>query len=156
MTKFNPFNARLVFQGEPENFNPKVEVVACFIVVNNKVLFLKRLPYKSEGNTWGVPGGKREKAEGVQDAMIREIREETQIELSTRPIKSFGKVYIRYPKVDFIYHMFESKFQEFPNVVIDTKEHAEYCWITLEEALNLPLIPGEDECIQLCYSSGNF
>jgi len=52
--------------------------------------------------------------------------------------------------------MFESKFQEFPNVVIDTKEHAEYCWITLEEALNLPLIPGEDECIQLCYSSGNF
>lgn len=153
MIKLDQLNARLVFQEAPENFSPKVEVAACFIGVDDKVLFLKRLPNKSEGSTWGIPGGKCEKGEMAQEAMIREIREETKIELDRLPIKSFGKVYIRYPKGDFIYHMFECNFQEFPNVVIDLEEHSEYRWITLQEALELPLIPGEDECILLCYNT---
>jgi 8-oxo-dGTP diphosphatase len=153
MIKSNPHNARLVFQNAPENFSPKVEVATCFIVVDDKVLFLKRLPHKSEGDTWGIPGGKCEKGEMAQQAMIREVREETKIELDQQLIKSFGKVYIRYPKVDFIYHMFECNFQEIPAVVIDPTEHSEYLWITLQDALKLPLIPGEDECIHFCYDT---
>jgi 8-oxo-dGTP pyrophosphatase MutT (NUDIX family) len=145
-----PFT-NLVFQEAPENFTPKVEVAACFILVGNQVLFLKRLPHKTEGDTWGIPGGKCEKEETALAAMVREIREETTIDLNSRSIKSHGKVYIRYPKVDFIYHMFECSFSEFPDVVIDTQEHSEYRWMTLQDALKLPLIPGEDECIYLCY-----
>ena len=68
-------DAQLVFQDAPENFNPKVEVAACFIKVEDDVLFLKRLPHKAEGNCWGVPGGKCEKGDTPESAMIREIQE---------------------------------------------------------------------------------
>ena len=141
----------LVLQEAPEGFNPKVEVAACFVVVRDLVLFLKRQPHRAEGNTWGIAGGKCEKGETALEAVVREVKEETTIEVDASLMKSFGKVYIRYPHVDFIYHMFEYTFSELPNVVIMMEEHSEYVWVTLEGALKMTLIPGEAECIHLCY-----
>ncbi len=143
---------KLVFQTPPENFNPKIEVAACFINVSDRVLFLKRVPSKTEGNLWGIPGGKLEKEESPMSGVVREVLEETTIQLKPEHVKYFGKVYIRYPHIDFIYHMFEHNFENFPkSVTIDENEHSEYRWITLREALEMPLIPGEDECIYLAY-----
>ena len=119
--------SQLVFVQPPPNFNPKVEVAACFIHVEDQVLFLKRQPHKTEGDMWGIPGGRLEKGESAQEAVIREIQEETSLELSSPLIKSFGKVYIRYTHVDFIYHMFEYRLKEFPaQIKIDPIEHTEY------------------------------
>ncbi len=152
MSGFAAANAQYVFQTPPENFNPKVEVATCFIFVKDQVLFLKRQPYKPEGNTWGIPGGKIEKGEDAAETVVREVHEETKIDLSKMPMKYFGKVYIRYPHVDFIYHMFETQMDDYPpEIVIDSSSHSEYQWLTLKDALNLPLIPGEDECIYLSY-----
>jgi mutator protein MutT len=140
---------QLVFQKPPENFNPKIEVAACFITVGEDVLFVKQQPRK-EGGKWGIPGGKLEKGETAHQAAIREIKEETGLDLP-QEIKHFGTVYIRYPEIDFIYHMYGHILTQIPEVVIDPREHEEYRWIRLEEALKLPLIPGEDECIYLVY-----
>ena len=64
----------------------------------------------------------------------------------------FGKVYIRYPEVDFLYHMYGYDFDELlSEVVINPDEHTEHRWIILAEALKLPLIRSEDECIYLFY-----
>lgn len=143
---------QLVFQEPPEHFNPLLNVSACFMRVENRFLFLKRLSHKKEGNTWGIPGGKCEPNETAMQGVVREFYEETNVELKDSSLKSFGKVYIRYPDVDFIYHMFEYQLHNYPEIVINLKEHSEYRWILLQEALKLPLIPGEDECIHLCYS----
>ena len=151
MTKIKPLTTQYVFREPPQNFNPKIEVAACFIFVENKVLFLKRVPHVHEGNVWGIPGGKCEKNEEAAKAVVREIFEETQIELSGASLKTFGKVYIRYPEIDFIYHMFESSFRTFPKAVLNPEEHTEHNWLSLHEALELPLIRGEDECIHLYY-----
>ena len=141
-----------VFQEPPENFNPKVQVVACFMTVNENVLFLKRQPHKSEGGKWGIPGGKVEKNETPHKAILREVREETGLDLGGKPLKYFGNVYIRYPEVDFLYHMYGHDFEELlKQVTINPEEHTDYRWITLAEALKLPLIQGEDECIYLVY-----
>jgi 8-oxo-dGTP diphosphatase len=148
----NMANGRLVFQQPPENFNPKVEIVGCFLTVKDNVLFLKRLPDKSEGSKWGVPGGKVEKGETASQAILREVFEETGIDLAGKPLKYFGKVYIRYPEVDFLYYMYAHDFEELKNqVIINPDEHDEHRWFTLAEALQLPLIRGEDECIYLVY-----
>ncbi len=144
-------NAKLIFEEPPENFNPKVEVAACFILAGDAVLFLKRLPHKDYGNNWGIPGGKCEKEETAQDAVVREVLEETGIALPAQSVKSRGKVFIRYPTVDFIYHMFEHRMEDRPSVNIDPNEHVEYRWLSLQDALTLPLIPGEDECIDYVY-----
>jgi 8-oxo-dGTP diphosphatase len=138
---------KLVFLEPPENFSPKVEVAACFITVKGNVLFMKRQPHRSEGEKWGIPGGKLERGENALQAVVREIQEETGLKLSS--LKHHSTVYIRYPEVDFIYHMFGDEMEEYPAVVFDAEEHSEYQWMTLDEALKLPLIRGEDECIFL-------
>ena len=80
---------------------------------------MKRQPHKTEGNMWGIPGGKVEKGETSHQAVMREIREETGLDLPVS-IKYFGKVYIRYPEVDFIYHMYGHDLDDYPaDVSID-------------------------------------
>ncbi len=144
-------SAKMVFNQPPENFNPKVEVAACFITVGGNVLFMKRQSHCSEPSKWGIPGGKLEKGETAHQAVLREIKEETGLHLPSE-VKHLGTVYIRYPEVDFIYHMYGHDLSEYPTqVVIDPVEHEEYRWMTLGEALKLPLIRGEDECIYLVY-----
>lgn len=66
-------------------------------------------------------------------------------------LQFMGKVYIRYPEMDFVYSMFEASLKNYPAVVIDPAEHTEYRWMTLETTLELPLIRGEHECIHLVY-----
>jgi len=144
-------SAQLVFEEPPEHFNPKVEVAACFLFDKDNVLFLKRQPHKPQGNTWGIPGGKMEKGETAKEAVLRELKEETGLDLVNQEVKYHGKVYIRYPTGDFIYHMFEHVLNKRPEVLIDPSEHSAYKWITFKEALSLPLIPGEEECIHLVY-----
>jgi 8-oxo-dGTP diphosphatase len=137
---------KVVFQQPPENFNPQVEVAACFINVDKKVLFLKREP-----GTWSIPGGKMEKGETARQTVMREIKEETGLQLPP-DVKHLKTVYIRYPEVDFIYHMYGHDLPEYPaQILIDPAEHKDYRWLTLREALKLPLILGEDECINLVY-----
>lgn len=139
-----------VFKEPPENFNPKLEVAACFLSVDERVLFMKRQPHKTDGSLWGIPGGRCEKGETAHQAVVREIKEETGIDLENESLTYIGKVYIRLPDIDFIYHMFAHKLQNIPaEIPIDPKEHTEYRWITLQESLKLPLIRGEAECIHL-------
>jgi 8-oxo-dGTP pyrophosphatase MutT (NUDIX family) len=142
---------RLVFLEPPENYNPKIEVSACFMKSKDQFLFLKRLPHKTEGEMWGIPGGKIEKEEPAHAAVLREVHEETGLILPATNVKHIRTVYIRYPHIDFTYHMFETDLKEHPSVMIDPLEHSEYRWMTLNDALRFPLIPGEDECIKIAY-----
>ena len=151
----NPLTAEMVFEEKPENFTPKIEVAACFIRVGDEVLFLKRLTHKPQGNTWGIPGGKFDEGENAQETVIREIQEETGIVMTEQSLGYFGKVYVRYSDMDYILHIFEYKAEDFPTVKFNPKEHADYRWVTLDEALQMTLIPGEEECISFAYGPQN-
>lgn len=143
--------AQLIFTESPENFKPRLEVAGCFVMVHDEALFLKRQENISEGGLWGLPGGKLEKGEDAVSAIHREVFEETGLVLE-QPFIYLGKVYVRFPKVDFIYHMFEARLIDYPtDIVLSPKEHSEYWWMTLEEALEVPMVPGCDECFELIY-----
>jgi mutator protein MutT len=146
-----PLSAQQVFEEKPKNFDPKIEVAACFIRVGEEVLFLKRLPQKPQGNTWGIPGGKFDEGETAEETVIREIREETGINMKEQSLGYYGKYYVRYPNMDYVFHIFEYRSEDFPKVKFNPKEHADYRWVTLQEALQMTLIPGEEECISLVY-----
>jgi 8-oxo-dGTP pyrophosphatase MutT (NUDIX family) len=151
----NSANAKLVFLEPPENYNPKIEVSACFMKSKDQVLFLKRVPKVSEGECWGIPGGKLEKQETAHAAALREVHEETGLAFPAHAVTHIRTVYIRYPHIDFTYHMFETELSEHPEVTIDPNEHTEFKWMTLNEALLHPLIPGEDECIFIAYGQND-
>jgi mutator protein MutT len=145
----------MVFEEKPKDFHPTMDVAACFIRVDDQVLFLKRLPTKPQGNTWGIPGGKFDKGETAEQTAIREIREETGIQIPKESMSYFGQFYVRYPDMDYNFHIFEYEIDKLPEVKYNPKEHAGYRWVTLEEASQMPLIPGEEECIAYVYSSDN-
>ena len=55
-----------------------IDVVAAIITnKEEKILIAKRSLKKSQGGLWEFPGGKIEKNESKEDAIVREIKENT-------------------------------------------------------------------------------
>ena len=62
---------------------PIVVVVACALVdQDNRVLIARRPPGKSMAGLWEFPGGKVEKGELPEAALLRELEEELMIEVN--------------------------------------------------------------------------
>lgn len=144
----------VVYTTPSTHFKPKIEVAALFIEHENRILLLHRQEHKSQGNLWGIPGGKLEKGETPLEAVIRETKEETGYDFSNEPIEYLGAVYIEYNKKDhFVYHMFRTKLIGDPSVVkINFTEHKGFTWATPLDSLELKLIKDEDACFKLIYN----
>ena len=72
---------QMLYSEEPEKFVSKFSIGSCFIEYDGKILLLFRKDDKFEGNTWAIPAGKISDDESIQEGLIREIKEETSIEL---------------------------------------------------------------------------
>ena len=143
-----------VYLEKPDNFNAKVEIAACFLEYDDEILFLHRQNNKTQGNLWGIPGGKIDQHETPLQAVIREVREETGYDISKKAIENVGKVYIKYPTFDYVYHMFKCKPIENPgDVKIRFEEHKGFTWVTPSDALNMRLMLDEDTCVKLVYEN---
>ncbi len=140
----------MFFLEKPDNFNPKLEVVGCFLQCRGEFLLLHRAPRSSQPNTWAIPAGKMEKGEDMFSAILREVKEEIGFILNEDELNYFQKVYIKYPDIDIIYHMFYYKVPEKPLVILN-EEHTEYQWLNPVDSLKLDLIPDEAPCIKLFY-----
>ena len=141
----------MIYKTKPENFNPQFEVASCFIEFKDEILLLYRQDHKPQGNTWGLPAGKKDDEEPILKTLIRETYEETGISLLVNRTNYEGKLYVKYGEVDFIYHSYKTKFNIKPPVRIRKQEHKAYSWETLEDALKLPLIEDLDKCIEVYY-----
>jgi 8-oxo-dGTP pyrophosphatase MutT (NUDIX family) len=143
-----------VYLEKPADFNPKYSVVACcYLHYQDKILLLHRRDNKAEGNRWGIPGGKINKGEPVQDAIIREVTEETGYALNPEYVHHIATLYISVPNFDFQYHMFDYQ-KEINNpgeVKINFAEHKGFTWVTPQDALNMNLITDEDICIEITF-----
>ena len=107
-----------ICEKKPENFNAKVQVAACHIEVDGKLLLLQRAYDKSEGGNWGVPAGKLEEDESPEQAACRELFEETGIKIDPiAQLQALGELYIRKPDVDYIYHIFKILLNDKPKII---------------------------------------
>lgn len=141
----------MIYKNIPKKFNPRFEIVSCYIEYDGKILILHRHKHKSEGNRWGVPAGKIASGESQLDAMIREIREETGQKLTPTRLEYLTKVYVKYPEYHFIYHMFRTRIDKQPQIKINTNEHKGYKWISPSDALKLNLVRELNRCIKMFY-----
>lgn len=137
-----------VHESKPEGFSEKIQVGACYVEIDNKLLLLQLSSTKSESGKWGVPAGKLEKNESPLNGAIRELFEETgiTIDLSSQ-IQSLGSLYIRKKELDYIYHMFKVKLDQMPKVHLSA-EHQNYTWASLKELEELPLMEGAKEALR--------
>jgi len=144
--------AGYVYTEPPEDFAPKMEVSGCYCKYHGKLLLMQRNPQKPQGGTWCVPGGKLEKGETPLDAVIREVNEECGIQLCKENLRYCRKVFVRFPENDFVLHLFKAKLSAAPGILrIALKEHSDYRWVTLDEAVQMNLIPGGKENLYLQY-----
>ncbi len=119
--------------------------------LSGRFLVLLRNANKPQGNTWGIPSGKVEDNEKLEDCILRELSEETGNNFNIKDLGYFKKFYVRYPDYDFIYHIFYLKLNEDIDIVLEKDGHKDYRWVTPEESLELNYIQDLDECVKEYY-----
>jgi len=90
---------------------------------------------------WVIPGGYIKPEETVKQAVVREVREETGLEIL--PAKLVGVYYDSLPEKDELTHHIIIVYEAIVvgGRIIITHEATEYAWMSVGEVLNHPQIP---------------
>jgi len=138
----------MIIEKPSKDFKSVCDVVGCVIEHDGKILLLHRQDNKSGGNTWTSSSGKIENNETPEKAVIREIKEETGIQINPKQLKDYEKLFVHSSDYDFIYYLFYIKLENLPEIRIENKEHKNFIWVKPEQALKMNLIEDEDFCIK--------
>jgi A/G-specific adenine glycosylase len=65
----------------PPHDRPRLDVTAALIFQRDTVLITRRPPGARHGGRWEFPGGKREPGESLESCLVREIKEELDLEI---------------------------------------------------------------------------
>ena len=105
-----------------------IEVVAGIIYKNNKFLIAQRNFKKAQGGLWEFPGGKVEKNESYENALIREIKEELNADIEVNGY--IGEIIYNYPEKDIKLIFYKAKLL---SEKVELLEHESFRWITKDE-----------------------
>lgn len=106
-----------------------IEVVAALIRNNGKFMICQRPENKSRPLLWEFPGGKVEAGETKEEALVRECKEELDIELAVGEI--FAESTFVYPDISVHLTLLEARIVSGEPKLL---EHRDIRWITPEEA----------------------
>jgi 8-oxo-dGTP diphosphatase len=144
----------MIFKRKPKGFVPQFEAVACFIEdKNSNVLFLLRARNKKFGALkWASPAGKIEQKETKEQAVARELQEETGLKPEESRFVYVCHVYVIFESgVKFVFHMFRLKYNCQPGVVLNA-ENEGLVWLKPDQALaSLLLMEDEAACVKLAF-----
>ncbi len=117
-----------------QNQKKKVEVVAAVIIHNQKILCVQRGENKYDyiSKKFEFPGGKMEEGETKKQTIIREIKEELNMDII--PGKELETVEHEYPDFNLTMHSFIC---ESLNNEVFLTEHIDYKWLSISELVNL-------------------
>lgn len=76
-------------------------VAAALVNDNNEVLLAQRPKGKRLAGKWEFPGGKVEKDESPEAALVRELKEELDIDVAEKDLEPFWFLSHPYPEYDF-------------------------------------------------------
>jgi 8-oxo-dGTP diphosphatase len=113
-------------------------VAAICVVFNPKGEFLVVKRIETDDwmpNKWALVGGGVKVSEEINDAVSREIKEETNLDVkgvkySFSTMEDDTKIYI-----------FMAKCSEPERIIVDEKEHSDYKWVTLENCDEIETVP---------------
>ena len=120
------------------NGKPYVEVVAALIWDKDKFLICQRPKNKARALLWEFVGGKVEKGESKEEALIRECREELAIDIVVDSI--FTEVTHDYPDITIHLTLFNSHIVGGQLMLL---EHNAMAWINSEEIENYDFCPAD-------------
>ena len=103
-----------------------------------KILITRRNLKKAQGGLWEFPGGKIEPNETREDAIVREIKEELDIDIQVE--KYLSERVFNYPEKDINLIALECKKI---NGDIKLLEHEDYKWVENSELDNFEFAPAD-------------
>jgi 8-oxo-dGTP diphosphatase len=113
--------------------------VTCGIIVNqNKILVTQRSEKMKLPLKWEFPGGKIEENETAEECILREIKEELNLEIEILKRLSASQYDYGTFKINLI--PFIAKYQ---NGVIILAEHKDFKWIEAKDLLSLDWAPAD-------------
>lgn len=120
------------------------DVVAALIWDQGKFMICQRPAHKARGLLWEFVGGKTEPGETMEEALIRECREELDISVSVGDI--FTQVVHAYPDILIRLTLFNCTVaQGTPKLL----EHNDLKWIVPEEIPNFDFCPADKDILAL-------
>ncbi|TCL56971.1 mutator protein MutT [Kineothrix alysoides] len=126
--------------------------VHAIIQASGTILVLKRSKdnlYQPE--LWDFPGGGIESGETIEEALLREVREETQLEIEVRRVLSVYSNNDQLPFRQTTQIVFMAKTNNL-DVVLNSKEHSDYNWMHPSQLQNYTLMPYMQEAIDVYLS----
>ncbi|MEG0073553.1 MAG: (deoxy)nucleoside triphosphate pyrophosphohydrolase [Clostridia bacterium] len=115
-----------------------VNVVAAVIKENDKILIAKRNLKKSQGGLWEFPGGKIEVGETSEEALIREIKEELDVNITVDKYLTEEKFI--YPEKEINLIAFKAKIL---SGELTLNEHEQIEWIDKKSLDNYKFAPAD-------------
>jgi len=112
--------------------NDTNKISKVFIIENNKILALKRHPTSNiQPKKWDLPGGHLKKGENHVDGAKREVKEETNLEISGLKEEKTEKNVV-----------FLSTSQFSGKIKLDLSENTEFQWVSAENIDDFEFFPG--------------
>lgn len=119
-----------------------IKVVAAIILHGNDI-FVTQRGYGEFKGGWEFPGGKVEQGESSQAALMREIKEELDMEIEVG--KLFQTVEYDYPQFHLSMDCFLCKIKSGSPVL---KEHEAARWLTRETLNSVEWLPADQEVVE--------
>ena len=115
-----------------------IEVVAAIIIKDNKIFATQRGYGEFKGG-WEFPGGKVEAGESLENALVREIKEELDADIKVREL--FETVEYDYPNFHLSMHCFICDLISDDFVL---REHDDARWLGKDELDSVNWLPADE------------
>lgn len=126
-----------------------VQVAAALIKKDGKFLICQRPAHKARGLLWEFVGGKLEKGETKQQALIRECREE--LDVTVLPGDVFMQLVHEYPDMTVELTVFNAQIE---SGEIRLLEHNAVKWITPAEIPEYDFCPADKDILEAIIERG--
>lgn len=122
---------------------PVIRVAAGLVFRSGRLLIAQRLPHAHMGGLWEFPGGKLEPGETHQDCVVRELREELDIEVEA--LEPLAEARHAYPEkiVAIVFLKCRWLSQE-----ARALQCANVAWIHRHELADYPFPPADTEILE--------
>ena len=139
----------MIYQTQPEDFVAEFEIALCICKFGDKILMLKRAEKDTFAGQWCFPGGTIHINEMPEQTVVREIKEETGIDLSQQEHIFVFQSFVKYPDYEFVEHVYRADFNVLPKVVVNKNEHQDFQWVRIDSLKKLQLLPNVLETLTL-------
>ena len=128
---------------------PTVQVAAAILFREGRLLITQRLPDSHLSGLWELPGGKRKQEESIRECLVRELREELNIEVVAGEL--FETIEYDYPEKTVCLKFFKCRYVGGDIQALGCQRFA---WVTPDDLRNYRFPPANESLMKRLRSGG--